>query len=668
MPITPLPTPPSRSTDPTNFAIEADAFVAALPAFATEANALAVDVNADEISAAASASAAAISANIASGAANYRGDYNALTTYQIGQSVSNAGRRWVAKTVNTGITPVEGANWLLINDGDVVGPVSATNNALAAFDGVTGKLIKAASLTANAVLLGNATGAPQTVAPGAVGNFLISNGTTWVSQAAGGGSITAVATGSLSNGATVVLNSDGTVSAVSKTITALNPPTSSALSNDNSTNNSTNFATAYDKKRKLVIVAWQNSTFGTNISIGQVINNSIIFSGTPYGAFATGTRTTVGLAYDDRTDQLIVAYSLTADTFGYVSIGTIFFDGPGGGRWGVAFGSPIAFDSNINIGHIALAINPDNSTVVVAYQNSNPIQVKVGTLGARTMTFGAAATVISSGDSTGICYIGNNNFAVTFRSYVATTGLNAVVVSVSGTTATVNTRVNLSGALTSQPSLCACDIAAQRLVVTYVNSTGNTGLIFVASISGTTLTAGGSTNVTSNANARVGVSFDADSGRFVFAYINSADSSRLYAVSGLITGTNIALGTAGVVNSTASTSRLPFAMFRSDVGDTIVSAFSSNIGSNVIAFVASATITTTLTTDNFIGISDASYTNGQTATIQTVGSVDDAQSGLTPGRRYFVGEDGLLKLVPGDWEPVVFAGVATTATRLLIKG
>lgn len=75
-----------------------------------------------------------------------------------------------------------------------------------------------------------------------------------------------------------------------------------------------------------------------------------------------------------------------------------------------------------------------------------------------------------------------------------------------------------------------------------------------------------------------------------------------------------------------------------------------------------------MTTDNFVGISDGAYLNGANATIQTVGAVDDAQAGLTPGRRYFVGEDGLLKLVPADWEPVVYAGVATTATRLLIKG
>jgi hypothetical protein len=78
--------------------------------------------------------------------------------------------------------------------GDVVGPGSATDSALAAFDGTTGKLIKqaatvtvaqggtgATSLTANNVILGNGTSAPLFVAPGTAGNVLTSNGTTWQS-------------------------------------------------------------------------------------------------------------------------------------------------------------------------------------------------------------------------------------------------------------------------------------------------------------------------------------------------------------------------------------------------------------------------------------------------------------------------------------------------------
>jgi hypothetical protein len=55
--------------------------------------------------------------------------------------------------------------------------------------GVTGTLpvanggIGTNTLSANAVLLGNGTSAVQTVAPGTNGNVLVSNGTTWVSQA-----------------------------------------------------------------------------------------------------------------------------------------------------------------------------------------------------------------------------------------------------------------------------------------------------------------------------------------------------------------------------------------------------------------------------------------------------------------------------------------------------
>ena len=163
--ITPLPTPPSRSTDPTNFAIEADAFVAALPEFATDANAQADYLDALATAVDADAAIAQASASIATGAANYQGDYNAGTTYQIGESVSYSGRRYVAKTVNTGVTPVDGANWLIINDGDVSGPASATANGIALYDGTTGKIIKAGP------------------APSTAGNLLTSDGTTWQSIA-----------------------------------------------------------------------------------------------------------------------------------------------------------------------------------------------------------------------------------------------------------------------------------------------------------------------------------------------------------------------------------------------------------------------------------------------------------------------------------------------------
>jgi len=63
MPITALPTPPSRQ-DPTNFNDRADAFLGALPLFQSEANALQTNVNTSEVNAVNSAAAVLAATNI----------------------------------------------------------------------------------------------------------------------------------------------------------------------------------------------------------------------------------------------------------------------------------------------------------------------------------------------------------------------------------------------------------------------------------------------------------------------------------------------------------------------------------------------------------------------------------------------------------------------------
>ena len=79
-------------------------------------------------------------------------------------------------------------------------------------------------------------------------------------------------------------------------------------------------------------------------------------------------------------------------------------------------------------------------------------------------------------------------------------------------------------------------------------------------------------------------------------------------------------------------------------------------------------INTNLTTQNYIGISAANYTNGQTATIQIVGAVDDAQTGLTPGLSYYLQPDGSIATSPAEPNLSVFAGTAVASTKLIVKG
>jgi hypothetical protein len=76
------------------------------------------------------------------------------------------------------------------------GTALTTATAVTVAQGGTGL----ATLTANNVLLGNGTGTPNFVAPGANGNILTSNGTTWTSAAPASSGVTSLTAG---NGITV---------------------------------------------------------------------------------------------------------------------------------------------------------------------------------------------------------------------------------------------------------------------------------------------------------------------------------------------------------------------------------------------------------------------------------------------------------------------------------
>ena len=81
--------------------------------------------------------------------------------------------------------------------------------------------------------------------------------------------------------------------------------------------------------------------------------------------------------------------------------------------------------------------------------------------------------------------------------------------------------------------------------------------------------------------------------------------------------------------------------------------------------------TTNLTSDNFIGISDGSYTNGQTANIKVVGSISGGHTGLTTGKKYYVDSVGVLttsKESLADYFPHKYVGVAASSDSIIVKG
>ena len=73
--------------------------------------------------------------------------------------------------------------------------------------------------------------------------------------------------------------------------------------------------------------------------------------------------------------------------------------------------------------------------------------------------------------------------------------------------------------------------------------------------------------------------------------------------------------------------------------------------------------TSNATTSNFIGFSDAAYSDAANATIQVTGNANTGQSGMTVGTKQYVQLDGSIGTTVTD----VPAGISLSATKLLIK-
>ena len=95
----------------------------------------------------------------------------------------------------------------------------------------------------------------------------------------------------------------------------------------------------------------------------------------------------------------------------------------------------------------------------------------------------------------------------------------------------------------------------------------------------------------------------------------------------------------------------------------------SNYGTGAVT--ATEFVSTNLTLENLVGFSKAVYADGATAHVQTTGSIDDAQSGLTPAQKYYMQFTGDLATAVNATTTTLVGevpvGTALSATKILIK-
>ena len=480
-------------------------------------------------------------------------------------------------------------------------------------------------------------------------------------------SVTGIASGALHNGATVVLFADGKVGIVTET--GSSDPSKGTEATFESASTGV-IAAAYVPDRSAVVVVYRdegNSDYAT-YCVGTVdsSDNSITF-GTPaswYSAGVRGTRKGMAIAYDTNADRVIIFWSnaSSSNELRYV-VASVNDDRT------MNFGSTSQLD-NGNTEHIDCTFDSTNNKVIVCYQRaSSGGRYAVGTVSTtdNTATFGSSTTFESGNVDfvAPVFHAAQGTVVITYADTSDSGKGKAVCGQVSGTTLSLGSIVEFNSGGNTQIISSAYDSANERIATFYKDQGNSDAATAIVGIVTTTAISFGSEVVWSSLELNYSTAhFNSSSGNVILGYKNATDNSTEYqkfTISGMgvtTTGSAFELDSnyGNYIDSVYDSGNSRDVFFYRDNGN-------SNYGAAVAVQATSSS--TNLTTENFLGFSDAAYTNGQTATIQVVGAVDDAQSGLTTARKHYVQSDGTLSITADT--PSVEAGIALSDTEILIR-
>ena len=545
--------------------------------------------------------------------------------------------------------------------------VASTGGTVTSVTG-SGNIASSGGTTPNITFTGIlpvANGGTATASPGLVAGSNVTVSGTWPNQtiaAVGGGGTTvgiypAIASGALANGNKVVINADGTVSSVNGATQSAGSAATYSSSAITGSSQNIPIASVYDSTNNKVVVVYISTNAGIAQGyavVGTVSGTSISF-GTPVAFSSVSSVSTLTAAFDSVNSKIIIGYILTGTGFKSI-IGTV-------SGTSISFGTEVGFGTDF-LGSISVVYDVANSKAVFSYRNTGTTygEAVVGTVSGTSISFGTA--VVFNAFQTYYTY---STYAAGKVVIAFADGANsyygyAIVGTVSGTSISFGTKALFSSA-TPEHNRATYDTTNAKVVIGYAD-TGNSNYVTasVGTISGTSISFGTKVVVSARYTAWFGMTYSPVVNRVMFT-CSDASIGPAYGASipGAVSGTSISFTAPYVYNSVNTFTPAPV---YDTTAQKIIVAYAnttSNIGDAQVI-----TASSNLTATNYIGISDAAYASGATATIQTVGSTDDAQSGLTAGLAYYVQTDGTLASTAGS--PSVFAGTAVSATKLIIKG
>jgi hypothetical protein len=478
----------------------------------------------------------------------------------------------------------------------------------------------------------------------------------------------AIASDTITSGAPVVVNTDGTVGPSAGSVSFLE---------GTAVNFSSQFdgGVGYDSTNNKIVVAWadeSNNAYGS-ARVGTIdpSDNSVTFGSTTVFESA-GVKVKHGsIAHDVANNRIVIVYKDEGNSsYGTAVVGTI-------SGTSISFGTPVVFQSS-NTSDPDVTYSPTAEKVLVAYRNvgdTNKGKAVVGTVSGTSISFGSIAQFDTQVTNVTISYITTaDKFCIYYKDIQASSKhTDAVIATISGTSVSFGSpnRISPNTATSSEiPSngRAVYDTKNDKMIFTW-SETGDGGHAVVGTVSGTSVSVGSEVIFSSEPiDSEMGVVFDENVGKVLIFYRETVGGTRVRKyIIGTVSGTSISFNTeASFGPNTNSTSK--YTTVYDSGSKRVVIAYDDSSNSE-IGYVTVFTVAGTaqnLTSENYIGIARSGAASGAGAIIDTQGAIADNLSGLTAGQSYYVQTDGTLGTTAAS--PSVFAGTAVSATKLIVKG
>ena len=493
-----------------------------------------------------------------------------------------------------------------------------------------------------------------------------------------------VASGTLPNGKPVILNSNGTVTAVglSAQSVPIEVPTGTKTSFETIEIKSSDVN--WDGDTGHFIVVWQKSAsaaadrYGA-AKVGTVVGNVITY-GSTY-VFSSAYSADVKIAIDPNTaGKFTIAWSgsPSGSRVPRAIIGT--YTGTGASA-SMSFGTEFVIEDTAT-GTSNIAITYDKNTAgrfVYMYQATGSGSKGRGVCGniasgATTATMGSIVTW----SETAVAFVESigydktaDKFITSYRDSSASNALSAIVGTISSTnTLTFGTRTTSSITGMSESYIAVDPLRTNSSVIAY--RIGAVPQALVATLSGTAVSFGTpvtfSTGDTYNLAVMMGSGTQDVGGLF---YVSDYGPTGVYTIKArslTVSGTSISYGTeytmqtnTDAYHTSAEFNPAQSGQFVSTYNDpNSPAAGNSRLGQLLVGLQQA----TNLTSTNLLGISAEAITSGATGKINVLGGLNEGQSSLTPASIYYVQSNGTISTV--STSPAQKIGQAISATTLNI--